>query len=486
MVIKEGKKYGYFVKPSKSWLILKDPNRVGEAQALFEDAPINVTTEGKRHLGAVLGTDEFKNSYINNKVEEWCKRMQKLTEIAKSQPHAAYAAYIHGEQHRYTYFMRTIQGISDNLKPLDEIIDQHFIPALFGREITEEERELFAIQVKEGGLGIRQLHRNSAANYHSSKTITAPLVTEIVKQSENLPNKEQVKIARSKTMLKIRENQEKHTNEIKAKQPTDIQRKLAQISEPGASSWLGGLPLSQHGFDLCKGEFQDAMCLRYNKPLKNLPTHCPCTQRFTVTHALNCYKGGFINARHDSIRDLEGHMLKSICHDVEIEPTLQTVNNTTNFGRSANTSEEARLDIRARGFWRLGQKAFFDVRVTNAECDSQISATVSSVLRKHEMAKKREYNQRIIEVEHGTFTPLVFTTSGAMGHECTKFHKTLAEKMSVKSGEKYEDIMRYIRVKISFLVLKATLLCLRGSRSLKKNVEVGGEDFSQSLRELGM
>ena len=73
-----------------------------------------------------------------------------------------------------------------------------------------------------------------------------------------------------------------------------------------------------------------------------------------------------------------------------------------------------------------------------------------------------------------------------MGHECTKFHKTLAEKMSVKSGEKYEDIMRYIRVKISFLVLKATLLCLRGSRSLKKNVEVGGEDFSQSLRELGM
>ena len=179
-------------------------------------------------------------------------------------------------------------------------------------------------------------------------------------------------------------------------------------------------------------------------------------------------------------------MLKSICHDVEIEPTLQTVNNTTNFGRSANTSEEARLDIRARGFWRFGQNAFFDVRVTNAECDSQISATVSSVLRKHEMAKKREYNQRIIEVEHGTFTPLVFTTSGAMGHECTKFHKTLAEKMSVKSGEKYEDIMRYIRVKISFLVLKATLLCLRGSRSLKKNVEVGGEDFSQSLRELGM
>ena len=144
------------------------------------------------------------------------------------------------------------------------------------------------------------------------------------------------------------------------------------------------------------------------------------------------------------------------------------------------------MDIRTCGFWRSGQNAFFDVRITNAECDSQVTSTVKSVLRKHEMEKKRQYNQRIMEVEHGTFTPLVFTTSGAMGHECTKFHKTLAEKMSNKSGEKYEDIMRYIRVKVSFLVLKATLLCLRGSRSLKRDAEVGGEDFSLTLRELGL
>ena len=118
--------------------------------------------------------------------------------------------------------------------------------------------------------------------------------------------------------------------------------------------------------------------------------------------------------------------------------------------------------------------------------DSQRDSTVKSVLEKHEKEKKRQYNQRVIDVEHGTFTPLIFTTSGAMGQECIKYHKTLAEKISKKNGEKYDDIMRYIRVKISFLVLKATLLCLRGSRSLKKNVDIGGEDFSQSLRELGL
>ena len=290
-------------------------------------------------------------------------------------------------------------------------------------------------------------------------------------------------------MCKVREDQQKHTDEVKARQTPDMQRKLVQISEPGASSWLGALPLVQYGFDLTKGEFQDALCLRYNQPLKNLPSQCPCNRSaFTVTHALNCHKGGFVNARHDNIRDLEAHMMKTICNDVEIEPALQPVANPTHFSsmKTANLRDDARLDIRTRGFWRAGQNAFFDVRVTNAESNSQANASVQSILRTHEQNKKREYNQRVIEIEHGTFTPLIFTTSGAMGHECSKYHKTLAEKMSKKTGEKYEDIMRYIRVKISFLVVKATLLCLRGSRSLRQNVDVGGEDFSQSLRELGL
>ena len=62
--------------------------------------------------------------------------MEKLTEIAKSQPHAAYAAYIHGEQHKYTYFLRTLNNISEVLEPLDKIIANDFIPSLFGTSIS--------------------------------------------------------------------------------------------------------------------------------------------------------------------------------------------------------------------------------------------------------------------------------------------------------------------------------------------------------------
>ena len=72
---------------------------------------------------------------------------------------------------------------------------------------------------------------------------------------------------------------------------------------------------------------------------------------------MNCHRGGFINARHDNIRNFDCKLLQNVCRDVEIEPQLQKVSGGI-FSKSANTSDEARLDIRARGFWRQGQNAF--------------------------------------------------------------------------------------------------------------------------------
>ena len=176
-----------------------------------------------------------------------------------------------------------------------------------------------------------------------------------------------------------------------------------------------------------------------------------------------------------------------MCTDVETEPHLQKVVNKLPYKKSANTDDDARLDIRARGFWRPGQNAFFDVRVTNADNNSQRNTKLETVLRKHEEEKKTKYNKRVMEIEHGSFTPLVFTTSGVMSHECTKFHKALAEKLSIKKDERYEVIMRYLRVKLSFFALKATLLCLRGSRRGKGEViDHGGEDIGFALDELGL
>ena len=190
-----------------------------------------------------------------------------------------------------------------------------------------------------------------------------------------------------------------------------MQSNLEQLSEPGASSWLGALPLQDQDFNLTKGEFQDALALRYQRQVKNLPSKCPCGQTYTVTHALNCHLGGFVNARHDHIRNMECNLLKSVVQDVECEPLLHPVVNKNGYLKSANLQNDARLDVRARGFWRDGQNAFFDIRVTNADRSSQQNSSLKSVLRNHEMEKKRKCICRVMEVEQDSFIQSIFTTT---------------------------------------------------------------------------
>ena len=72
---------------------------------------------------------------------------------------------------------------------------------------------------------------------------------------------------------------------------------------PVASPWLGVLHLAEFGFAITKGEFRDALSLRYERPLKGFLAMCPCGQKYNVTHALNCKKGGFVTICHNSLRD---------------------------------------------------------------------------------------------------------------------------------------------------------------------------------------
>ena len=486
-ITREGKKYGYHVKPSKSWLILKDPNQLAEAEELFRDAPIKITTEGKRHLGAALGTDNFKHDYITEMVTEWCKQLKVLSTIAKSQPHVAYTGYTHGMKHKFTYFIRTLEGIAEALTPIDEVLNNDFIPALFGTQITEADRELLALPIKDGGLGIPLINTSASTSREASIMLTKPLTTAIINQSTTLPNENEVKSAKAKSLEVITKAKEHIKSGVLGSLSPERKRTMEELSMPGASSWLGALPLKSQNMDLNKGEFQDALALRYDLRPKNLPSKCACGNNFDATHAMNCHRGGFINARHDNVRNFDAKLLQDVCRDVQLEPLLQPVPEGRQFRNSVNTSSEARADIRAKGFWRDGQDSFFDIRITNTTANSQVNTPIESVLRKHEMDKKRTYNTRIMEIDHGTFTPIVITTKGVMGRECEKFHKALAEKLAVKKEEKYEEVIRYIRVKMSFLALKSALLCLRGTRAkVREQTFHENENFGFLLRDLNV
>ena len=171
--------------------------------------------------------------------------------------------------------------------------------------------------------------------------------------------------------------------------------------------------------------------------------------------------------RHNELRDLEAEMLNMVCYDVEVEPVLQVLTAET-LEREANTARDARLDIHARGVWERQRSAFFDVRVFHPNADSYRDLSPKQIYRQHENEKKRKYATRVLEIEQGTFTPLVFSTTGGMGEECQRFHRRLAELLASKKGEDYSATISWIRCKVSFAVLRTALLCLRGSRTLKR------------------
>ena len=71
----------------------------------------------------------------------------------------------------------------------------------------------------------------------------------------------------------------------------------------------------------------------------------------------------------------------------------------------------------------------------------------------------------MLEIEHGTFTPLVVGTNGGMGKECSRFLTSLAQKLAEKQNEEYGIIVSWIRTRLSFEILKSAILCVRGSRA---------------------
>ena len=306
----------------------------------------------------------------------------------------------------------------------------------------------------------------------------------MIAQSKTIPDKDEQQTLINEAKIEKQRDIQERSKRIEDSLPAATKQVIKQTKMVGASNWLNAIPLAEHGFNLSKGEFRDALALRFNHNIKGLPSKCPCGQRFDVTHAMNCKRGGFVVMRHNNIRDFEANLLKKVCNDVEIEPPLQPLTNE-HLQRGAINTNSARLDVRARGFWRRGQNAFIDVRVTNPSATTQAQTTIEKILEKHEKEKKRAYNERVMNVENGTFTPLVFTVLGGMGKENECYHKHLADKIATKSEDEYSIVVNYIRCKVAFIVLHSALLCLRGSRTIRReNIVTVAEDITLGHDEL--
>ena len=121
-----------------------------------------------------MGTRSFIESYIQKLVSEWVRELERLSSFAISQPHAAYAAFMHGFTSKWTFLVRTTTDIGSLLKPLEDTIRLKFLPALADKNAPNNREQALPAPLHAcmGGIGIINPSRLSASHYTTSKNIS--------------------------------------------------------------------------------------------------------------------------------------------------------------------------------------------------------------------------------------------------------------------------------------------------------------------------
>ena len=164
---------------------------------------------------------------------EWSSCVNTFSDIAKSQPQAAFSALTHGLLSKWTYLCRVLPNISQ---------ETIFLPK-------------------------------------TMSTVTASSTTKCRRN----PTSDR----KTRREIKMKHSESTHNYQTGF-------RKLTQSRKKGASTWLTALPLTEDGFTLHKSGFHDALALRYGWVPAHLLRKCACGNNFSVEHSLSCAKRDFL------------------------------------------------------------------------------------------------------------------------------------------------------------------------------------------------
>ena len=334
-----------------------------------------------------------------------------------------------------------------------------FLPALFGVEVSVAERQLFTLPVHMGGLGLSNPLAVSNHYFESSLSSSALLRESILSAVTFELGAYIDSVQSSKSMFgKLKsDNFSGVFNSLIGNFAAAQQHAILRAREC-TSSWLSVLPLWSHHFDLSAQEFRDALALRYRKPLLNLPPVCDgCGSLFIVEHALDCHVGGLVCQRHNEVHDAICDLASLAWGQVQKEPVVCEEK------MDDPSSETLIADVRIRGVWQSQVDALFDVRVVDTDAPSYQSRSPQAVLRTAEVEKRRKYGAACL-ARRASFMHLCFSVDGLFGSEADYFLRKLADSLSVKWEKNYSVVMGYVRARLSFAIIRAALLCVRGSR----------------------
>ena len=169
------------------------------------------------------------------------------------------------------------------------------------------------------------------------------------------------------------------------------------------------LPSTVNGTELEAQEWRDALFLRYGMDPPDLPTNCNgCKARFTISHALDCKKGGLVTVRHNDLRDGVSDLAgKAFTPDhvrddpliysgramsrTKPKPDGSNLTELTDETTAAPEVKEQKGDLLIREIWQQGTDSVHDMRAVNTDTISYARESPEKCLREAERGKKKMY-----------------------------------------------------------------------------------------------
>lgn len=319
--------------------------------------------------------------------------------------------------------------------------------------------------------------KSAEPNYKTSILASSHLLAAIrgVEEFRSADHASVMREVRSEVKTRNKAKNDKALNWIVSKLPCDDRRTIERGKQTG--QWLSVLPSSVNGTELSAQEFRDSVMLRYARTPIDLPSLCDgCGETFSVRHGLECKKGGLVISRHNEIRDELADLASKALYpsavrdEPKIHPSRPAVkksakeSSSTPVNRNLTKNQnEDRGDVLVRGLWAHGTDCIIDVRITDTDAKSNRSKDPMKVLATHEREKKRKYLEPCLD-QRRHFTPFVVSTDGLVGKEATTLLKKLSELLAEKTGKPYPEVCGYVNARLSIAIVRATHLCLRGSR----------------------
>ena len=169
----------------------------------------------------------------------------------------------------------------DHMQPLKEPIDHKLMPTLVKYELNDMELELMRLPALLGGMSFDDPVVDTGRKHADSIECTANLNEQILENGTGLMQRFELDSKKKATVW------QRHEASLKVK-ADDLQRRIPEPQKHTMAQVREGLGLGA-----------SPIHLHYCWLLDNLPSICPCEERFTVDHAQICNLSGFIHMRHN-------------------------------------------------------------------------------------------------------------------------------------------------------------------------------------------